>query len=78
MPFEELDGYRVVEDACFAAAHADAVETHVYLDTGGDETFAREVLDVGERTCFLHALCRTVVDTHVRVAARRLPVGEQA
>jgi hypothetical protein len=73
-----LDGYRVIQDTRFAAGHADAVETHVYLDTGGDETFAREVLDVGERTCFLHALCRTVVDTHVRVTTGRLPVGEQA
>ena len=46
--------------AAFASAgHANAIETYVYLDSPEDDAFAREVLDVGERTCFLHALCRT-------------------
>ncbi len=41
---------------------AGAVETHVYLDTreGGD--FARRCLDMGEQTCFLHALYRTPLE----------------
>jgi hypothetical protein len=73
-----LDGYRVVQDTRFAAGHADAVETHVYLDTSEDDAFAGEVLDVGERTCFLHALCRAVLDTQVRVTAPLLPISEQA
>ena len=66
-----LEGYRVIQDTRLAAGHADPVETHVYLDTPEDDTFAREVLDAGERTCFLHALCRTEVPLHVDVVTRR-------
>jgi hypothetical protein len=68
---KQLGGYRVVQDTAFAGGHAAPVKTHVYLDTPEDETFSREVLDVGERTCFLHALCRTELVTHVRVVTRR-------
>jgi len=67
---KRLHGYRVVQDTKFAAGHVAPVETHVYLDTPEDQTFAREVLDVAERTCFLHALCRTEVPTHVQVITR--------
>jgi organic hydroperoxide reductase OsmC/OhrA len=67
---KRLDGYRIVQDTRFTAGHADAVETHVYLDTPEDDAFAREVVDLGERTCFLHALCRTSVETHLRVSTR--------
>jgi hypothetical protein len=65
---KRLDGYRIVQDTRFRSGAADPVETHVYLDTPEGETFAREVLDVGERTCFLHALCRTSVAAQVRLA----------
>jgi hypothetical protein len=71
---KQLDGYRIVQDTWFAADRVDPVETHVYLATPEDEAFAREVLDVGERTCFLHALCRTEVATHVGVVTRHAPV----
>jgi len=60
-----LDGYRVVQDLHLAPGDegtpgdADPVETHVYLDTPDGEDFARKTLDMGERTCFLHATCRT-------------------
>jgi hypothetical protein len=70
---KRLDSYRIVQDTRFAAGHADPVETHVYLDTPEDEAFAREVLGVGERTCFLHALCRTELATHLRVVTSRTP-----
>ena len=73
-----LDGYRIVQDTRFAAGHADPVETHVYLDTPEDVAFAREVLDVGERTCFLHALCRTELAMHVQVVTRRTPAAGRA
>ncbi len=36
-----------------------AVETHVHLDTREGVDFARRCLDMGEQTCFLHALYRT-------------------
>lgn len=74
-----LDAYRIVQDTHFShggasgktgtAGAADAVETHVFLDTQEDDDWAREALRVGEQTCFLHALCRTDLKTKVRVAA---------
>lgn len=72
-----LDSYRVVQDAHFAvggasggtnaAGRADAVETHVFLDTQEGEAFARELVKMGEQTCFLHALCRTDLKTKLRI-----------
>ena len=41
---------------------AGAVETHVYLDTREGVDFARRCLDMGEQTCFLHALYRTPLE----------------
>jgi uncharacterized OsmC-like protein len=74
---QNLDAYKVVQDTHFSAGgasggtgepgRADAVETHVYLDTGEGEDFARTALDMGEQTCFLHAFCRTDLKTKVRV-----------
>ena len=62
---KQLDEYRIVQDTHFAPGKtgepgkADPVETHVYLVTPEGEDFARKTLDMGERTCFLHATCRT-------------------
>ncbi len=58
---ERLDGYRIVQDTHFAPAgtRAGPVETHVFLDGTGDADTARRMVDMGEQTCFLHALCRT-------------------
>ena len=44
------------------AGAAGAVETHVCLDTREGEDFARRCLDMGEQTCFLHALYRTPLE----------------
>jgi uncharacterized OsmC-like protein len=76
---KDLRSYRVVQDIHFApggatggtgkAGAADPVETHVFLDSGEDDAFARAALDMGEQTCFLHALCRTDLKARVRVAA---------
>jgi uncharacterized OsmC-like protein len=76
---KKLSGYRIVQDTYFPlggasggtgeAGAADAVETHVYLDTPEDETFSRTVLDIGEQTCFLHAFCRTALETRFRLTA---------
>jgi uncharacterized OsmC-like protein len=68
---KKLESCRIAQDTWLDAGHADPVETHVYLDTSADETFARDVLDMGERTCFLHALCRTELTTQVHVVTRR-------
>ena len=46
---------------------ADPVETHLYLATAEDDAFARQCLDMGEQTCYLHALCRTELDTRISI-----------
>ena len=74
---KDLHEYRVVQDTHFSlggasggtgeAGLADAVETHVYLDTPESEEFARRCLDMAEQTCFLHALCRTALEPAVTI-----------
>ena len=74
---KQLDGYRIVQDIHCARGgasggtgqpgRADPVETHVYLDTPEGAEFARKTLDMGERTCFLHATCRTDLTPAVEV-----------
>ncbi|HSM43778.1 MAG TPA: OsmC family protein, partial [Acidimicrobiia bacterium] len=70
---KQLDDYRIVQDLHFkpggpgVLGDADPVETHVYLDTPEGEEFARKTLDIGERTCFLHATCRTDLTPEVEV-----------
>ncbi|MXO59456.1 OsmC family peroxiredoxin [Altererythrobacter salegens] len=75
---KDLAAYRIVQDLHMSpggatggtgqAGRADPVETHVFLESSDDDTFARAALDVGEQTCFLHALCRTDVRVSVRLA----------
>ena len=74
---KDLPRYRIVQDTHFSlggasggSGHrsvADAVETHVYLDTSEGEAFARQCLDMAEQTCFLHALCRTPLEPTIMV-----------
>ncbi len=74
---KELSAYRIAQDTHFTSGGggdggggADPVETHVYLETAEGDGFARDVLDMSEQTCFLHALCRTDLEPVVRVSAR--------
>jgi len=72
-----LPQYRIVQDTHFSlggasggtgvAGTAEPVETHVYLETPEGDDFARTVLDMSERTCFLHAFCRTDLKTKLRL-----------
>jgi uncharacterized OsmC-like protein len=74
---KRLDRYRIIQDTHFSAGGAsggtgragaaDPVETHVFLDTDEDADFARTLVDMGEQTCFLHALCRTDLKTRLRL-----------
>lgn len=73
----ELEYLRVVEDTHFSlggasggtgkAGTADPVETHLHLGSAANDEFAQALLEGAERSCFLHALCRTDVKTTVRV-----------
>ena len=49
------------------AGTADPLETHVYLETGESDDVAREMLDISEQTCFLHAFCKTDLKTKLKV-----------
>lgn len=69
-------GLRVVEDTHFSLGGAsggsgkpgtaDPVETHLYVDSDGDDAFARDLLDAAEQSCFLHAFCRSALKTKLR------------
>lgn len=72
----DLPDYQIIQDTHFSlggasggtgkAGQADPVETHVYLTTKEDDEVAREMLDLGEQTCFLHAFCRTDLKTRLK------------
>lgn len=73
----DLPQYSIVEDTHFSlggasggtgkAGEADPVETHVHLTTEEGDDVARDMLDVSEQTCFLHAFCRTDLKTKLKV-----------
>lgn len=75
---KELRDYRIVQDAHFSlggatggtgkAGEADPLETHVYLNTGQGDDFARTILDMAEKTCFLHALCKAKLKAKVKIS----------
>ncbi len=73
----DLPHYSIVQDTHFSlggasggtgkAGEADPVETHVHLQSSESDDVARDMLDVSEKTCFLHAFCRTDLKTKLRV-----------
>ncbi len=73
MTKRQLGAYHVVQDTRFSVGdpatrtpgRADAVGTHVYVETDGDQDYAREAVRVSEQSCFLHALCRTDLRTKI-------------
>lgn len=76
---KQLDEYRIIQDTHFSLGgisgatgqpgSVEPVETHVYLQSPEDEAFAREILYMSERTCFLHALCRAELKTRISVCS---------
>ena len=73
-----LSDYRILQDAHFSlggasggtgrAGEALPLETHAHLFSDEDDDFARIALDMAERTCFLHAFCRTDLKARLRVS----------
>lgn len=73
----DLPKYAIVQDTHFSLGgasggtgkpgEADPVETHVHLTTEESDDIARDMLDVSEKTCFLHAFCRTDLKTKLKV-----------
>lgn len=77
MSDSKLKHYHIVQDAHFSLGGAsggtgkpgaaDPLETHVHIQSSEDDAFARYILDVSERTCFLHAFCRTDLKTKIKI-----------
>ena len=73
----DLPDYRIVQDTHFSlggatggtgkAGEAGPIETHVYLETSEPDQTAQEMLDISERTCFLHAFCQTDLKTRLKI-----------
>lgn len=73
----DLPKYAIVQDTHFSlggasgktgkAGEADPVETHVHLTTQEPDEIAQDMLDVSEKTCFLHAFCRTDLKTKLKI-----------
>ena len=73
----DLPHYSIVQDTHFSlggasggtgkAGEADPVETHVHLTTTEPDDMARDMLDMSEKTCFLHAFCRTDLKTKLKI-----------
>ena len=73
----DLPDYRIVQDTHFSlggatggtgkAGEAGPIETHVYLETSEPDQTAQEMLDISERTCFLHAFCQTDLKTMLKI-----------
>ena len=73
----DLPKYAIVQDTHFSlggasgktgkAGEADPVETHVHLTTEESDEIAQDMLDVSEKTCFLHAFCRTDLKTKLKI-----------
>lgn len=75
---KDLQAYSIIQDMHFSpggasggtglAGNIDPVETHVYLQTGEDDDFARTILDMSEQTCFLHAFCKSGLNIRIKLA----------
>ena len=73
----DLPHYLIVQDTHFSlggasggtgkAGEADPIETHVYLQTSESDATAQEMLDISEKTCFIHAFCKTDLKTKLKI-----------
>jgi organic hydroperoxide reductase OsmC/OhrA len=75
---QRIDSYGVIQHTRFSlpgasggtgtAATAAPVRTHVFVDSPETEEKAQTLVKMAEQTCFLHAACRTPLETRVTVA----------
>jgi uncharacterized OsmC-like protein len=74
---QDLERYAIAQETAFAFASgdgasgvppsADPVRTHVEMATSADDDTVRRTIDMGERTCFLHAAARTALKTRIHI-----------
>jgi uncharacterized OsmC-like protein len=72
-----LDRYAIAQRTAFEFATGDGafgtppsaepVRTHVAIDARIDDESVQRIVHMGERTCFLHAVARTPLNTRIRV-----------
>ncbi len=67
---QRLHGYRIVQENGFGLARtgeasADPVRTQVSVDTDEDEQATRKMIEMGERTCYLHTSYRQSIPIRV-------------
>jgi len=77
---KKLGEYAIVQDTHFSRGGAsgrtgkpgicDPIETHLFIESGEDDDFARAALDMSEQTCFLHAFCKADLKARVKVSSR--------
>ena len=60
-------GFASGDGAATMPPSADAVRTHVEIAVVAEDATVRKIVDMGERTCFLHAAARTPLATRVRI-----------
>jgi uncharacterized OsmC-like protein len=76
-----LNSYRVIQDTHFSlggasgktgkAGTSQPVETHVYMESNNNsDADAQKILEVAERTCFLHAFCRDDLKPKMRFSRK--------
>ena len=66
---KDLAEYGIVQDTAFdfGSAKTLPVDTHAFLRTSENDAVARQYVDMGERTCFLHGACRTSNTSRIRI-----------
>jgi uncharacterized OsmC-like protein len=62
---QQLHDYRIVQDIRVRDDVTQPVSTRVFLSSAESDDAARQMLDIAEQTCFLHALCRESRNTTV-------------
>lgn len=68
----ELESYSIVQDTGFDTENCRAlpVDTHVFLITTENETSVKQIVAMGEQTCFLHAACRIPNETKISTGSQ--------
>jgi hypothetical protein len=77
---KQLGEYAIVQDTHFSLGGAsgrtgkpgicDPIETHLFIESGEHDDFARAALDMSEQTCFLHAFCKADLKARVKITSR--------
>lgn len=77
---QDLEAYHIIQDTRFTRAAADAVprvakagdiDTHVFVQSNEDDAASRQLVRMGEQTCYLHAAGHTALKNRIRLKETR-------